>query len=285
MRRRRYREGLRARTEQPKKTRAAYRDLLSHLYPEPEFKYERPRTRADCLKMERPCPFVSCRHHLYLDPKGGRQGVKLNFPDKEPWDLESSCALDLADRGPMILDEIGVAMNLTRERVRQIEEEVLERLGLDADGMANAIEWHRQDGGPWRLTPTEAEVEILKAARRLAEIEDEIGELKQERRSLITQMATVARRAEAIEEAEDKAEEAAEAPGEPLSVEDWILSIMKGGQWVPTRRLSSTMPDEVVGDGDPSKLVQKALKALATKGLIERGKPGEQSRSWRLATP
>src|SRR4029077_6719314 len=28
---------------------------------------ERPRPRGDCVGGERPCPFVSCAHHLYLD--------------------------------------------------------------------------------------------------------------------------------------------------------------------------------------------------------------------------
>ncbi len=297
MRRRRFREGERARTEQPRKSRVAYRDLLSDLYPQPEFDVERPKTRADCLKMERPCPFVSCRHHLYLDLRDGRQSVKFNFPDKEPWDIDPSCALDLADRGPMILDEVGVAMNLTRERVRQIEEEVLERLGLDADGMAKSIEWHRQDGGPWRLTPTEAEVEILKAAKRLAEIEDEIGELKIERRSLIVQMATIARRAEATEALEDEAEGVPQddqdvpvinrATGKEVfvDVEEWVLSILRGGHWVPTRKLSATLPSDLVDGQNPSKLIQKAIKTLTRDGRIERGKVGGHSRSWRLVTP
>jgi len=64
---------------------------------------------------------VSCRHHLYLevDEEGG--GIKLNFPDLEVWELPETCALDVADRGGVTLEEVGGYLNLTRERVRQLE--------------------------------------------------------------------------------------------------------------------------------------------------------------------
>jgi hypothetical protein len=76
---------------------------------------------------ERPCLFVSCRHHLYVDvsPKGG---LKLNFPDLEVDGLTETCALDVADRGGSTLEEVGALMNLTRERVRQIEQRALKVL-------------------------------------------------------------------------------------------------------------------------------------------------------------
>ncbi|MHB8420871.1 MAG: sigma factor-like helix-turn-helix DNA-binding protein [Myxococcales bacterium] len=81
----------------------------------------RPRTRADCVNGPRPCLFVSCKHHLYLDVNPNTGSVKLNFPDKEIWDLPHTCALDVADQGGITLEEVGDIMNLTRERVRQVE--------------------------------------------------------------------------------------------------------------------------------------------------------------------
>ncbi|MFH1811357.1 MAG: sigma factor-like helix-turn-helix DNA-binding protein [Pseudomonadota bacterium] len=83
--------------------------------------YDRPRTRDECRTGVRPCLFVSCRHHLYLDVNPITGSVKLNFPDKEVWELEETCALDVADRGGITLEEVGVIMNLTRERIRQVE--------------------------------------------------------------------------------------------------------------------------------------------------------------------
>ena len=81
----------------------------------------RPRTRADCINAQRPCLFVACKHHLYLDVNPETGSVKLNFPDKEIWELAETCALDVADKGGITLEEVGVIMNLTRERIRQVE--------------------------------------------------------------------------------------------------------------------------------------------------------------------
>jgi DNA-directed RNA polymerase sigma subunit (sigma70/sigma32) len=47
--------------------------------------------------------------------------ITINFPDREPWELEETCALDVAERGGETLERIGELINLTRERVRQLE--------------------------------------------------------------------------------------------------------------------------------------------------------------------
>lgn len=97
----------------------------------PDLDVERPRSRQDCLQgpnAERPCPFVSCKHHLYLDVNERTGSIKLNFPDLEVWDLPETCALDVADRGGITLEEVGVIMNLTRERIRQLETRGLAKL-------------------------------------------------------------------------------------------------------------------------------------------------------------
>jgi len=82
---------------------------------------ERPRTREDCRDAPRPCPWVACKHHLYLDINPRTGSIKINFPDLEPWELAQTCALDVADGGGLTLEEIGLITNLTRERVRQVE--------------------------------------------------------------------------------------------------------------------------------------------------------------------
>lgn len=98
----------------------------------------RPRTRADCLGGERPCPWVSCRYHLFLDVLESG-ALRLNFPNPEPWEMANSCALDLAaEREGMTLEEAGAVMNLTRERVRQIEDVAL----LKVATAARAAELH-----------------------------------------------------------------------------------------------------------------------------------------------
>ena len=87
-----------------------------------------PQSRAECVNGPRPCPYVSCRHHLYLDISKRTGRVKLNFPELEVWEMGTSCALDMADSGDSTLDEVGKHMNLTRERVRQVEETALRKL-------------------------------------------------------------------------------------------------------------------------------------------------------------
>lgn len=87
--------------------------------------YTRPVTRGDCIDGERPCPFLACRHHLALDIHPQRGSITINKPDVPIEEMVETCALDVADRGPVTLEEIGEIMNITRERVRQIEERAL----------------------------------------------------------------------------------------------------------------------------------------------------------------
>jgi Sigma-70, region 4 len=93
----------------------------------------RPKVRADCATGPRPCPYVSCKFNLYVDVNPRTGSVKMNFPDKEIWELADTCALDVADRGGITLEEVGAIMNLTRERVRQLETRGLAKLRVIAD--------------------------------------------------------------------------------------------------------------------------------------------------------
>ena len=88
----------------------------------------RPRTRADCRDGIRPCPFILCRYNLYIDVNPRTGSIKFNFPGKDLWELEETCALDVAERGAITLEEVGRIMNLTRERVRQIEQDALNKI-------------------------------------------------------------------------------------------------------------------------------------------------------------
>jgi hypothetical protein len=98
-----------------------------------ELEASRPKTRADCATGPRPCPYVSCKYNLYVDVNPRTGSVKMNFPDKELHEIGDTCALDVADRGGITLEEVGVIMNLTRERVRQLETRGLVKLRVIAD--------------------------------------------------------------------------------------------------------------------------------------------------------
>ena len=91
----------------------------------------RPKTRSDCRNGPRPCPWTSCRLHLASFSSASSQ---------------ETCALDVADRGAHTLEELGIILGYTRERIRQFENgaqenfrltwELLERYPKDADEMA-----------------------------------------------------------------------------------------------------------------------------------------------------
>ena len=91
--------------------------------------HPRPKTRGDCIDGPRPCPWVGCRHHLYLDVLPGSGELKIRLGG-EPEDLpeDRSCALDVADRGGATLDDLAQLAGLTRERMRQIEAKAIARL-------------------------------------------------------------------------------------------------------------------------------------------------------------
>jgi hypothetical protein len=131
--RRKRRTRSRARTISIRRLSKSELNRGRELYPEVE--YWRPETRGECTEMERPCPFVACKYHLYVDVHPVRGSIKINFPDVDVWEMTDTCALDIADRGGITLEEVGQIMNLTRERVRQLETQGLAKL-QDIDGMS-----------------------------------------------------------------------------------------------------------------------------------------------------
>lgn len=101
--------------------------------------------RDDCRGAPRPCPLVGCSWNLYLDRT--RQGAaKLAFPNLEPWEMPKtrSCSLDIAEKGPATVKTVAKALNLTEERIRQIQVEALKKVGLSKLG--REVARHRRTG-------------------------------------------------------------------------------------------------------------------------------------------
>jgi hypothetical protein len=103
-----------------------------------------PRTRAQCKDMPRPCPYVSCRHHLWLrlkqeqpgNPQAGKQGDTTFRPA-----TMQSCSLDVADKGASF-EEIGQLLGMDSTRGRQIAQAALEKLkalGVNVDELLEAL--------------------------------------------------------------------------------------------------------------------------------------------------
>ena len=97
------------------------------------FRLDRPKTRADCAKGARPCPWVGCRHHLFTE-------VRVNGTIAYPYGTEvdalehmpQSCSLDVAEQGGATWEEVGDAMNCSMQMTRLIETAALAKLSVDA---------------------------------------------------------------------------------------------------------------------------------------------------------
>ena len=144
---------VRARTESMRRFSRRELDAGRMAAPEAELApyYEmRPKKRSDCLNGEnaaRPCPWLSCRFNTYLDVNEETGSITTNFPDLDIDEIPETCALDIADRGGITLEEVGEIMNLTRERIRQIETRGLNRLASLSE-MASLSDYLDEEPSP-----------------------------------------------------------------------------------------------------------------------------------------
>ena len=101
---------------------------------------DRPRTRAECEQVPRPCPYVSCRWNLYLDVD--EAGRVIIHDGETPIDERSySCALDVIEDHPdgVELTELAAITCMSREHLARIEEHGRARICGD-DVLATAHE-------------------------------------------------------------------------------------------------------------------------------------------------
>lgn len=157
--------------------RAERRAQRLRLVPTPAPEVERPTTRGDCLQHSagRPCPFVSCRYHLFLDV---RHDGALNVPFGEDAaaleTMKDTCALDVAARGAQTLEEVAGLINVTRERVRQLEARALQRL-------RDYCEDHELEPGDILADAPENEAKQETPMMEAVEVSDERGTSKDKR--------------------------------------------------------------------------------------------------------
>lgn len=133
------RRDVRARTVSVKRMTKRELEMGRLLYP-PVDDVVYPETRGDCEHDARPCPFVRCRYHLYLDVDPIRGAIKFNFPDLEVDELGVSCVLGVADHQGTTVELVAAFLNMTRERVRQIEVKAFDKLAAAAPELAALLE-------------------------------------------------------------------------------------------------------------------------------------------------
>lgn len=122
----------------------------------------RPKVYGDCIGRPLPCPWVACKYHTLIDvsPKTGTITINSATGARKPgrrhlptWATKTdhsearideivevleasadSCVLHIV-RGDKAstLEVIGEVLNVSRERIRQIEERALMQLRADAD--------------------------------------------------------------------------------------------------------------------------------------------------------
>ena len=109
----------------------------------------RPRTRGECAAGIRPCPWVSCRHHLaaeVAETLNGRGSLRLVYGHGDISALRETCSLDVADRGDHTLEEVADVLGVTKERVRQEEDHAIAKAQRRLRGQV-ATDWFGDDCG------------------------------------------------------------------------------------------------------------------------------------------
>lgn len=93
---------------------------------EEDYQYEKPKKYSECIEQglgtETPCPFVSCKWHLYLEVSEFGS-LKLNVPEIEPDEMEHTCVMAVVRQNPdgVTNEFIANDLGLARQRVNQIE--------------------------------------------------------------------------------------------------------------------------------------------------------------------
>jgi hypothetical protein len=73
--------------------------------------------------------------------------IIYNYPDIEVSALVCSCALDVADQGDLCLEDVGNIMSVTKERIRQMWQDM--RRKVEADPRVRRLAGERGiSGGP-----------------------------------------------------------------------------------------------------------------------------------------
>jgi hypothetical protein len=113
---------------------------------------QRPKTRGDCVEGLRPCPWISCKHHMAGDVTRVGSYRVLNADPRLEWRsrslhpehpikagqleeiaslalrLADTCVLDVADRGPIIA--VAVLLRVHSKSAREAELSAMKKMAM-----------------------------------------------------------------------------------------------------------------------------------------------------------
>jgi hypothetical protein len=103
--------------------------------------HRRPQTRAECEQFERPCPFVGCRHHLFLDVTA-KGSIRFPFGDDVSVieTMAQTCSLDGAEQGETPVDELAKVFELSAQGMRLLYWQAMTHIGIKDDIRQLALE-------------------------------------------------------------------------------------------------------------------------------------------------
>lgn len=113
----------------------------------------RPVIRGDCRYLPRPCPWVGCKWHLLFDVLGRRKSRELAPELAAEFmfnGMRRTCALDVADDGGGSFEDVGEVLQVSRQRVQQIEEGSIRAVHQNQPDMVARLQDFRAfDAKPW----------------------------------------------------------------------------------------------------------------------------------------
>lgn len=98
-----------------------------------------PTCRAECASIERPCNRYGCIHHAYPQTERAGRPHRGKHNEVTLVEREDSCVLDVAEKGMTPRPVVGKKLGITKERVRQLEDRAMRKIGV-ALGIESSVE-------------------------------------------------------------------------------------------------------------------------------------------------
>jgi len=147
-----------------------------------ETEKKRPTCRADCSEVSRPCPYILCKHNMFLDIKDNGS-IRYTQNTKDPLEVKHveingekvmpSCSLDIAEQFPegLSCDAIGTLLGgISRETVRLVSKKSTASISSRMSIMGYTGEVINNNTTGTTLDALECYIEDSKLANRKAKV-------------------------------------------------------------------------------------------------------------------